>query len=158
MLFRILPKTVGGYYDSGEFEDYRTGDAVKGVGAIYGIVDHQFIEPLGGRPGLAGFARASVTTQTERATVGQYFDAGFALNQVFTENDVLGLAVGYTDFGDDFLAANPGFTTSETVLELTYLIAVNEWWTLQPDVQYIIHRDSTWDEALVLGLRTNIVF
>ncbi len=149
---------VGGYYHSGEFEDYRTGDIRKGLGALYGIVDHRFIEPVGGHPGLAVFARGSVTTCEERATVRQYFDAGFALNQVFTENDVLGLAVGYTDFGDDFLATNPGFTTSETVLELTYQIAVNDWWTLQPDVQYIIHRDSGWNDALVPGLRTNVVF
>ena len=36
--------------------------------------------------------------------------------------------------------------------------AVNDEWTLQPDVEYIIRRDSSWNEALALGLGTNLVF
>ncbi len=57
---------------------------------------------------------------------------------------------------------------AETVLELTYLIQMAPWWTLQPDFQYVFNpganvRDpltptQTIGDAAVFGLRTTIAF
>ncbi len=149
---------IGGYHHTGEFDNFRSGTVEDGLSAVYGIIDHRFIESDGGRPGLSAFARASIATPRERAVVDRYFDAGLALDNLFKENDALGFAVGHTIFGDDYLAANPGVSSSETTLELTYQIEVSEGWILQPDIQYIIDPHFSGDNALVFGLRTAISF
>ncbi len=80
------------------------------------------------------------------------------------DNDVAGIAVARShvssDFGDaDIVQGLPG-ATAETVIEGTYKAQLNNWWSVQPDVQYII-TPSGLDgsrNALVLGVRTNVAF
>lgn len=149
---------LGGYYHSGEFENYRNGISVDGLGTIYGIVDHRFIESGAGRPGLAGFVRASFAPQDERATVSQYYDAGFAWSGIFKADDALALGVGHTIFGDDYIDANPGVTSAETTIELTYRMTVFDGWAVQPDLQYVMDPHFARNNALVLGMRTELSF
>ncbi|YCM47086.1 carbohydrate porin (plasmid) [Verrucomicrobiaceae bacterium 227] len=148
---------LGGYYHTGDFENFKTGGIEEGQGAVYGIIDHRFIESNDG-PGLAAFARLSFATKDERSVVSHYFDAGIALDHLFAEDDALGLGISYTRFGDDYLNAHPGLTSSETILELTYQRALSEWCILQSGVQYLIDPHESGDNALVLGLRTEISF
>jgi porin len=53
-----------------------------------------------------------------------------------------------------------GIPDYEAVLELTYRAQITPWFTLQPDVQWVIRPGATGviDDALVLGLRANVAF
>ena len=56
----------------------------------------------------------------------------------------------------------------ESLIEVDYLVTLAPWWSVQPDVQYIIHPglgganplkpNATIPNATVLGLRTTITF
>jgi porin len=96
------------------------------------------------------------------------------------ELDVLGIAVGYARIGGAArgLAADASLFTGvaqpvrdyETVLEATYQVNIAPWWTLQPDLQFLIHPGGhvaapanapsvqPIPNALVFGLRSAITF
>jgi|AntRauTorckE6833_2_1112554.scaffolds.fasta_scaffold21931_1 porin len=149
---------VGGYYHTGDFTNFSTNATEEGLGAIYAIIDHRFLEAADGGPGLSGFLRGSTVPQNERATVSHYFDGGLALDNLFREGDALGLGVSYTVFGDDYLAATPGVTSSETVLEMTYQVAITDYWMIQPDIQWILDSHEAQNDAFVVGVRTELTF
>jgi len=48
----------------------------------------------------------------------------------------------------------------ETVFEAPYKITLTPWWSLQPDVQYVLHPGGSTEipNALVLGLRIDLLF
>lgn len=149
---------LGGYHHTGEFTDFSNGLTDKELSALYFVLDHRFVEANGGIPGWSGFIRGSTVVQDERATVHHYLDGGLVLDHVFTPDDALGLAVSHTVFGDDYLAATPGVTSSETVLEATYQIAISDHWMIQPDLQWILDSHTARNDALVIGLRTEVTF
>lgn len=69
------------------------------------------------------------------------------------------MAVAHARNGDDFLNANAGtFTDGETLLEVTYAVAVTPWLLVQPDLQYFFDpgTDPALDDALVIGARFQI--
>jgi porin len=52
---------------------------------------------------------------------------------------------------------------AETVIELTYQLALAPWWSVQPDVQYILGPTPQASrrpiqDAVVLGMRTSVRF
>lgn len=148
---------VGGYWHSGEFENYRNGKTERGLGAVYGTVSHRFVEAGAGSPGLSAFFRAAFATEEEHAVVSKNFDAGVVLNGVFLPEDALGLGVTTTIFGDDYRRATSS-PTAETILELTYEFQVAESWMIQPDIQYIINPHASRSDALIMGVRTEMEF
>ena len=106
------------------------------------MVEHELAEPL------SGFARWT-WSPPEWSPVSHYVDAGLvALQKV-------GLAVAWLDLSDDL----PGHS-HEIVVEATWREEVAPWWSLQPDVQMIVHPGgaSTEDSLFIVGLRTEIVF
>jgi len=76
--------------------------------------------------------------------------------------DVLGLGIIYARISGDFAGAQPDSPLwgHETVLEATYKIALTPWWSLQPDLQYVIHPGGSTEipNALVLGIRIDLLF
>ena len=55
----------------------------------------------------------------------------------------------------------------EAVFEVNYALQVAPWWTLQPDIQYIVHPNGgqsgddptvRLDNAFVVGMRSTIKF
>ena len=67
------------------------------------------------------------------------------------------------DFPDgEFTLAFVGYGPEEThaVIELTYMIQVNEWFTFQPDLQYIINPGGAhqYSDAFVLGFQSSVQF
>jgi porin len=95
------------------------------------------------------------------------------------EQDVLGLGFAYARIGararrsdtDRAFYDPSGFNpirNAESVVELTYAAQVAPWWTVQPDLQYIINPGAgipnqndptrTIRNALLLGLVTMITF
>ena len=91
-----------------------------------------------------------------------YVDCGLTYKGLIPtrDNDVLGVAFAYGHLnnnpqGNDG-SSNPGY---EMVFEATYQIMLTPWLSLQPDVQYVIHRSSTdIPNALVLGAHATISF
>ena len=57
---------------------------------------------------------------------------------------------------------------AETVFELSYLAQITPWWTVQPDIQYIVHPggnvpdpdnpNRVVGDAFLMGVRTTLKF
>lgn len=80
------------------------------------------------------------------------------------EDDLIGLGVTtvrlssvFTDAG---AAANIDYEKSETAVELTYLAQITPWFSIQPDLHYIINPggDPTLDDAVMLLVRASLLF
>lgn len=67
-------------------------------------------------------------------------------------NDEIGIAYTRADLGSAARSMRDGY---EAALELTYRMAINDWLTLQPDIQYIFNPggDPALDDSLAFGLR-----
>jgi porin len=94
------------------------------------------------------------------------------------DNDTVGFGFGLThasgsvaDYDEDlsqFTGSPVPVRGSETFFELTYQAQVTPWWTVQPDLQYIVNPGGGLSSPLdpgqkignefVLGLRSNVVF
>ncbi|WP_309386789.1 carbohydrate porin [Cerasicoccus frondis] len=153
---------LGGYYATSDFTDFNTGVTESGLGAMYALIDHQIMDPSVNAFGLSIFCRGGVTPDENLATVGAYFDAGFALQSICFEDDAFGLACSHTWFGDDYLSATRAggtpVTSTETVIEATYAVAVAGWLSIQPDLQYVINPHYSDRDALVVGARCSVIF
>ena len=124
-----------------------------------------------GEQGLSVFVRAGGSPQ-DRNLISFYCDAGvkYVGWLPVRDADVCGMAFAYGRMGssarelvrDDnaFNGRNAALPDYEMALEFTYRINIKDWWSLQPDVQYIIHPggSSTLPNSLVVGLRTTIAF
>ena len=158
---------LGGWYHFGKFDDQRY-DLVglplanpfslgvprqfSGNSGIYGVVDHQLYRPAGGGPdsGIGMFSRISASP-SDRNPISFYLDGG-----IFSA----GMIPGRPDdkFGATFLYARASNQLSgsdydailysgifqpvrnyQLSLEFTYRALITPGWTIQPDLQYIIH-------------------
>ena len=127
-----------GFYTVGEVDLWRLEDG-RGLGVF----------------GQLGFA------EEDRNQTDLYAGGGFNWTGpcACRAADVFGVAVAHARNGDDFLNANAGaFTDGETLLEVTYAVAVTPWLLVQPDLQYFFDpgTDPALDDALVIGARFQI--
>jgi porin len=97
---------------------------------------------------LTGFVQAGLgDSRVDR--FGSYLGAGLTAAGVFEgrATDELGVALAYARNGSHYMSAQRvqglPVTNAEKTIELTYLIQVNSWLALQPDLQYVIRPDST---------------
>lgn len=77
------------------------------------------------------------------------------------DNDIAGIAIGSGHFAsrlNDITYDNGGRIGSETVLEAFYRFKVNNWFYLQPDVQYIMNPGGMYPNSVAVGLRSVITF
>ncbi len=193
-----LPATfkLAGWYHSGKFADLRydaDGDPIaetngapylrRGDYGVYASVDKRlWREGANEAQGLGGFLRVSAAPG-DRNTVSFYFDTGLNYVGLFEghDSDILGLGFAYARISDrarsfdrDYNRAKPSATRPvrdyEAAIELSYSYVAAPWWTIQPDIQYIIHpagfsaapnADRTQSapamkNAFVIGVRTAI--
>jgi porin len=193
-----LPATIklAGWYHSGNFADLRydaDGDLIadtngapylrRGDYGVYASIDKRLWREDGNEAqGLGGFFRVSAAPG-DRNAVSFYLDGGLNYIGLFEghDSDILGLGFAYAkiserfrDFDRDYNRANPSATRPvrdyEAAIELTYSYVAAPWWTIQPDIQYIIHPTSlsanlngdqtlpeaTMKNAFVIGIRTAI--
>jgi porin len=192
-----LPGTakLGAWLHTGQFADQRfdsTGGLLAVSGApplqhsgnfgVYGIIDQMLWRAGGNDPGeLSAFMRA-VVAPSDRNPIDIYLDAGLTYKGLFNSrpDDTTGLGVAYsrvspraTAFDRDVVnlagQAMP-IRDYEAIVELTYQMKLAENWSLQPNLQYVIHpaghaadpRDTSGTaairDALVLGMRTMLKF
>ena len=164
---------IGSFVHTGQFstwnsqaEDALGTGGLNDVGAnygFYGVIDQEIYKAGGRTVGLfvrGGFAPGNINF------VNGYIDCGFNFIGFIPGRfrDVAGIAFAHSfvskDFSDaDQLQGNPA-SYGESVLEATYKIAVTPWWSIQPDLQWIINPSgvSGSPNALVLGLRISVAF
>jgi porin len=186
--------TVGGWYHTGKFTDQRFGvDAAgntvtlalepdntiehRGNWGLFGVIDQMIWR--GAQASVSVFARGGFTP-SDRNLVSWYVDGGIGLNGLFPHrpNDVLTFGVAYSGISKDaaaldrdMLALNgppQPIRSNEVVLELSYIIQLAPWWTLQPDIQYILRPGGnvpnpddpgqSVGNAFLIGARTTLTF
>ena len=160
-----LPGTIkiGGWYHSGEFADPRfdsqsgppgglpaatAGSPLQRAGdfSVYGVID-QMLWRSSTRE-LDGFVHV-MTSPDDRNLISFYLDSGLALQGVWRQDDILGLGVAYARVSPQAAASDRDFAAItgtpmpirdyEAAIELTYRIQLARGWSMQPNLQYIIH-------------------
>ena len=122
--------------------------------------------------GLYGFARGGASPE-DRNFFELVVDGGILWRGLIPtrDEDALGIGAVYARVSKDIKRAErldaqvngtiyDKFSSHETVLEAFYTLQLAKWWTVQPDVQWIIHPGGSGaiDDALVVALRTSLVF
>jgi len=130
---------------------------------VYGVMDQQIY--LHGAEAISLFVRSGGAPSNTNF-VDYYVDGGFNFTGFIPGRllDVGGIAVARSHVSDQFsdsqvAQGNPP-STAETVIEATYKAQIAPWWSIQPDVQYIITPSSVQgsQNAFVLGVRTSVAF
>lgn len=185
---------LGAWYSDNRFADQRNG--LTASGAIVPVSDPAMEGPLNhkGNWGLYGLADQTIWKGDERSLsvflrggfspanrnlVSYYTDGGLGLKGLFAgrPDDQLTLGVAYAKISRDAVAADRDAAlfnntpyaarSSEVVYELNYTAQITPWWTLQPDLQYIVRPNGgqnpgdptrRLNHAFVVGLRTTIMF
>ncbi len=192
-----LPGTykLGTWYATADFADQHLG--VDAAGRVVSLADPAAAGPLdhsgnwgiyaivdqtvwrAGKRSLALFARGGVSP-SDRNLVSDYVDVGAGFAGLFPgrDGDVLTFGLAYSGisgaaaaFDRDVRAVQgPQYPIRdyEMVLELSYAAQIAPWWTVQPDLQYIVHpggnvpgpHDSAGavSDAFLAGVRSTIRF
>jgi porin len=167
---------LGGWRETGTFADQFTGALDRSSNwGVYAIADQVVWHRPGGEDqSLNVFVRGGAVP-SDRNLVSWYVDGGLGLKAPLAArpDDVLTLGVAYGRISDaaaraDRAAGPPTpVRDHEAVIELNYTASIAPGWTLQPDLQYVIHPGGnmtnpagtgTIGDALVLGLRTTMAF
>ncbi|MCE0499673.1 MAG: carbohydrate porin [Methylacidiphilales bacterium] len=164
---------VGSWVDTGNHSTFISqANFANGTGplqsvgtnyGVYGVLDQQiyakdtqiisFFVRSGGAPSNTNF-------------VDYYAEGGFNFTGFIPgrDNDIGGIAVARSHVSDDYgqsqiLQGNPP-SSAETVIEATYKVQIAPWWSIQPDLQYIVTPSGVQGSknATVLGLRTTVAF
>lgn len=147
---------------------------------VYGIVDQRLFR-FSGAGHVDGFIRLSASP-SDRNLIDRYLDAGLTFSGMIPgrPHDVFGLALAYARISDRArgfdrdTAVYSGIAVPtrdfESLVELTYQARITRGWTLQPDLQYVIHpggnaanpldpsSTAPMRNATVVGIRTSIAF
>ena len=149
---------------------------------VYGIIDQMLWRvPAGGDRGLSFFLRASAAP-SDRNPIDLYADGGLTFKGLLEsrQDDIVGLGVAFGrispraaahDRDIAALSAMPmPIRDFEAAIELTYQVEIAENWSVQPNIQYIVHPGgnvpnpfdpsgrSPIRDATVLGMRTMLKF
>ena len=139
---------------------------LKAAGAnygVYGVVDQQIYSK--GPQIVSIFTRVGGAPMSTNF-IDYYVDGGFNFTGFIPgrDNDVAGIAIARSHISQDFSASQVAQgappSSAETVLEATYKVQLAPWWSVQPDLQYIITPSGVAGSknAVVLGLRTTVAF
>jgi porin len=156
---------LGGFLNTADFDDNRTGCTLHGDYGIYALADQElWHEPGNPDQGLRGFARVGYTPP-DRNTVDFDFETGLNYLGLLPgrDKDLAGFGFVYTKVSNSILddAGMAPARHYESIVELTYQMVVNDHLTVQPDAQYIFNPGSAAEplsNALVLGVRFNLTF
>ncbi len=190
-----LPGTLklGGWYHTAEFDDLHldrygqpllvAGDRPRrhqGDWGAYAVAEMLVWRvPDSADRGIGAFLRGG-TAPGDRNLISSYLDAGLIFKgPPGRPADLVGLGVAWAGIGraarqldGDWQALLGDYPRrdGETALELTWQLPLAPWWTLQPDLQWIVHPGGHAPDfsapsgyppiadALVVGLRSTIRF
>jgi porin len=150
-----------------------TGDS-----GIYGVVDQMLYRVPGtDDQGLSAFVRAG-GAPNDRNLINFYADGGLLYKGLISgrPDDKIGVAFAYARVGDNARGLDSDIgsfgnlfypvRSAETMIEVMYQAPLTKWWTVQPEMQYIIRPGggvlnsdgSLRTNALVIALRSTISF
>jgi porin len=165
---RAAAYKLGAWYATDDYADQRFGLTAGGVPVsladptavaslnhrgnwgIYGVIDQMLWGSNASGKSVSVFVRSGFSP-SDRNLLSGYVDGGINFKGLAPNrpNDVLTFGAAYADISRDAsaldrdtLALNgPPFPIRdhEAVFEASYAIQIAPWWTLQPDLQYIIH-------------------
>jgi porin len=161
-----LPGTVklGAWFHTGQFGDQRFnaqgglrgvqgGEPLQHTGnfAVYGVIDQMLWRGARGDDRELDFFLRASGTPGDRNLIDLYVDTGLTFKGLLASRpeDTLGLGFAFARISPQASASErdlQAFTgmpmpiqNYEAVIELTYQMRLNKSWSLQPDLQYIIH-------------------
>ncbi len=185
---------IGSWYHSGNFADQRYGIDAAGVivplatvpgnplfhtgnWGVYGVIDQMIAR--GSESSASFFVRAAMSP-SDRNLMSWYLDGGVGFKGLVPKrpDDVLTFGFAYASISDDAVAADQDILalngppypirSAETVFEASYLAQIAPWWSVQPDLQYIVRPaggvpdpndpSRTVGNAFIAGLRTTVTF
>jgi porin len=153
----------------------------RGDFSLYGVIDQMLWRLPGDDPkkGVAAFLRVA-GAPADRNLIDFYADGGVNFIGLLPERpgDVFGFAGAFSHMAPSISAFDrdaalfsgqlSAARDFELALELTYQATVVPGWTVQPDLQYIVHPgggvadpvnpSTRIPNAFVIGLRTNVTF
>ena len=183
---------LGAWYHDGVFLDrsrdinggslaltHGTAKPYRGDYAVYGIADQMLWKEAGTKDGgIMAFGLIMVGPD-DRNRESVYLEGGFNWKGLFGRpTDTAGIAVAYAQtsdsvrrFGAESIAATGAGIPNkahETVIEATYYYQIAPWFSIQPDVQYVINPGASLDQTdraakalsdtLTFGVRSRIDF
>ncbi len=161
---------IGAWRYTGRYPDLGDVDAAgaplsrRGSSGAY-VVGERLLTggDAGTRGRLAAFAQAGMAdARTNR--FGRYLGAGIVGSGwgPMNDGDQLGLSVAHARNGNHYLSSQSasGVRRAETTFELSYLMQLSKYVTVQPDLQYVVHpnSDPSLSNALVLQIRFEVAF
>ncbi|MEO0794473.1 MAG: carbohydrate porin [Verrucomicrobiota bacterium] len=172
--------SMGGYYVTGDHEKLLQPATVAGVPrrvrikeglwGLYWMVDQMVysngVNSKGAKTGITPWFVVSLAPDEEVNRMPFSFYGGVRFDAVIPSrrDDFLALGYVYGKFSDDLnqSQARSGIPAQnfESVIELTYMIQLNQWLTFQPDIQYIINPGAAgrYGDAVVLGFQSSVEF
>jgi len=151
-------KLLAGYWRyTADFETH-TGEVRGGNDGFYLRGEGQ-LTGTDGENGLYVFARAGVA-EADINAFSAFYSAGLRYQGVFApeKQDALGLAVAWAETSGTYKNVFVGAPSREVAFELTYQIEINDRFSVQPDIQYIVNPLEGNKNALAFGLRTVFTF
>jgi len=165
---------AGFWYDNSLFSDFNTGGFERGNWGFYTLFDQVLVRfgEQGSHRGL-GIAGSFLVSPDQSISRMPYFlTAALVTRGIFPlrPRDIIGLGVVYGHFSNDLQnsqeraqrsGSNLGVQSHETVLELTYRLALlKSALYVQPDLQYVFRPGGTGQiaDALVLGAQVAVNF
>ena len=168
---------IGAYYDNSTVPDLGSPlsgpqGTMTGRWGIYLLVDQMlFRESPGSERGLTAFG-VFLYADPSTALLQYYWEAGLLYRGTFPgrDQDTIGLAVNQSRVSNQLIGAQnaqdismPGSVavqSAETDIELNYRAQVTPWFSLMPNMQYVIQPNATPTiaNAFVLGLQAGLTF
>ena len=147
-----LSYRFSGYYHTADFVDFSDLSVRKGQWGLLGVFDLPVSDKVG------WFGRVGYSNR-HRSVVPWSFETGVNIYGLFGTDGTLGLGVGWVQLNRDFDVLVPDIS-NEKIIELTFDYPVNEYFSIQPDIQYILNTGGTdsGGETLVVGVRGKLSF
>ena len=153
---------LGGWRYTAEHEPF--GEPMgAGNDGVYALAESRLTGEAGG-PGVSAVVRVGRANSAFNP-IEYYLGAGVSYTGPFAARpqDQLGVAIAWATLGAPFIEAEAlagsDLAPREVAVELTYRAVLNEYVSVQPDVQYVFNpggRDD--DDALVVGLRFEVTY
>lgn len=124
---------------------------------FYSTLDRMLIsESVDAAQGLGTFLQYAWAPQ-DRNQIDVTYGGGLVYRGLLPNRDVDTLGIGFTVV--EFSSALFPITgqTSENAIELFYKARLNDWLTIQPDMQYIARPSGIQRDSLVVGLQVEII-
>lgn len=159
---------IGGWYYTSDFESVDSMNPMQYQGSwgVYGLWEKSvFFANENTRSGLSYFLRVGISDENVNQ-VDKYIGGGIVHSGIFPQldNDQMGVAIAAAHtsekFKQAFIKQGEQIDNWEMAVELTYRAEINDWFSIQPDLQYIINPgfNPALKNAVTFGIRTEICF